>query len=534
MRLQIASLLSVFTIITTSLGSTGLAQVSAVDANRLGMEVAWQAQVQMPRAGRGIVSSHLWVEPSQVRKYAVVELDEGRTVRVSADTLTPRGVPLGIEEAKKQASERAARLLGKNDGFEVVEVTIPQIRLVFVTSNGLVQTFDAESGSLLWSSPCGSATAPAHPGAVSPAGVTVIHGRNLYLLDWQTGKQLMNVELKFGSSSAVAVCDKLAYVTDFEGRIEAYGLGMEIKPWSSQIVGRAVGRPVTLADQSFCAIASTSGYVYTLSGGDTPGLWTRYESSSDISGSLAAGNGAFYAGTGVGLLTKIAMDQRNGHLAWEYPSGVTITTPALINGPRVVVATEAGELHCVDDKTGYRLWANEGLRIQQPIAAVGGHLLCTTFSSEIYAIDADSGTPVARTLPANISTPVINQVTDRVYMVGLNGRLQCLRPIGGALPKIWAPVVSVEEAPADASASTAAAAPSAATNATEDPFNFGGQAAPAAAASPSPFGGEANPFGAAATPADPGAMGTEPSGGAAADPFGSSTMPDPFGTSNPF
>jgi outer membrane protein assembly factor BamB len=535
MRLHIALMPAVFSLITTSLVSTGWSQVSAVDANRLGMEIAWQAQVQMPRVGRGIVSSHLWVEPTLVRKFAVVELDDGRTIRVSADQLTSRGVPLGIEEAKKQAGERAAKLLGKNDGFEVVETTIPQIRLVFVTNDGLVQTFDAETGALLWSTPCGSATAPAHPAAVSPAGVTVIHGRNLYLLDWQTGKQLLNVELKFGSSVALAVCNTLAYITDFRGRLEAYGLGVTFKPWSSQIIGRAVGQPVTLPDQSYCALASTDGYVYTLTGGETPGLWTRYETSSDISGSLAAGNGAFYAGTGDGLLTKISMADRLGHLAWEYPAGVTITTPALITGKHVVAATEAGALHCIDDATGYRKWATEGLRIQQPFAAAGGNILCTTFSNEIYAIDVETGTPVARTLPSNIVTAVINQVSDRAYVVGLNGRVQCLRTQGAVLPKVTAPAVLEEEAPAEENAAAAAATPATAADAADNPFNFGGAAAPATPSGTSPFGGADNPFGSdPAPPADSG-MGTPPSGAAAGEtsnPFGS--MPDPFGTTNPF
>ncbi|MEZ6081748.1 MAG: hypothetical protein R3C56_40565 [Pirellulaceae bacterium] len=232
------------------------------------------------------------MEQHCARKYAVVELGEGRTIEVSADELDSKGVPIGIEVAKQMAGERAARLLGKNDGFEVIESSIPKIYLVVATSDRLIQNYDAETGRLLWSRPCGVSTAPAQSAALSPSGVSLIHGRHLYLLDWESGKQLQRQELKYGSSIALAVCGRVAYITDFRGRLEAYGLGITFRPWTSQIAGRDVGRSVTLADQSYCAIASTEGYVYTMVGGDKPGMWTRYEASSPFNGSLAAGNHA--------------------------------------------------------------------------------------------------------------------------------------------------------------------------------------------------------------------------------------------------
>ncbi len=535
MRLRIACsivLLSIFT------ATSGRAQISSVDADRLDLEIAWQAQVQMPKVGRGIVSSHLWVDSGQSRKFAVVELPAGRTLRVSADEAGRRGEPIGIEEAKKQVGERAARLLGKNDGFEVVEVTIPSIRLVFVTNDGLVQTFDAETGALKWSSPCGRASAPAHPGAVSPAGVSIIHGRNLYLLDWQSGKQLLNKELSYGSSVALAVCNDLAYVSDFRGRLQVYGLGRTIKPWSSQINGRAVGQPVTLADQSFCAIASTDGYVYTMTAGEQPGLWTRYETNSAISGSLAAGNGAFYAGTGDGLLTKISLAERLGGLDWEFPSGETITSPALVVGKRVLVATEGGAVHCIDDESGFAIWSKEGLRIAQPIAAVGSSFLCSTHSQEIYALDMETGTVTGRTMPSNIDSVVVNQVSDRLYVVGPNGRVQCLRPRGGVLPTMVTPVVASEK---ELSATPPASQPPATTTPAADPFNFGGETAPPPTTpAANPFGGDA--FGSGSTPAaganpfggGPAAPATSDAGAEMSNPFGSGDMTDPFGSANPF
>ena len=79
------------------------AQVSRTEALRMGLESAWQTQVQMPTSGRGIVSAHVWPDASQMHDYAVVELPD-RVIRVSAEQLDRKGNPIGLPEAKKLAS----------------------------------------------------------------------------------------------------------------------------------------------------------------------------------------------------------------------------------------------------------------------------------------------------------------------------------------------------------------------------------------------------------------------------------------------
>ncbi len=519
MRLQIAGLLALFSLFSSA--PVG-AQISTSDAGRLGLEIAWQSQLQLPSAGRGVVTSSLWVDTANPSQYAVVELGAGRAIRVSADEIDRDGKPIGIDTAKQMAGERAARMLGRNDGFTVVQTNIPKIRLVIVTSDGLVQTLDAETGQTLWSHPCGLSTAPAHPAALSPAGVGLIHGRHLFLLDWTSGKELMRKELKYGSSVTLALCGKLAYISDFRGRLDAYGVGTSVKPWSSQIVGRTVGQPVSLADQSYCAMASTDGFVYTFKGGERPGVWTRYEAPAAISGCLAAGNNAFYAGSGDGVLAKIQVDNRLGGLNWSFPTGEILTAPPLVVSNRVFVATESGRLHAIDDSNGLSLWASENIRAVQPLAVVGGNLFCTNLLGEILAISAEQGRVIGATQAFKISAAVINQDSDRLYVADQHGRLQCLRPTGSTLPQMVQPVQAQAEAKQTESDATPAVAP--ATG--ENPFDFGGGASPP---SNNPFGG-GNPFGAGEAEPSTESTPTDPFGGASAnDPFSGG---DPFGTGN--
>ncbi len=511
MRLPIACMTALFALTTFTLTTSVplMGQVASVEAQRLGMEIAWQAQVQLPKFGRGVISAQLWADASQPRKFAIVEMAD-RTIRVSADELDRLGLPIGIEEAKKQAGEQAARRLGKSSGYQVVEVTIPRIRLVLATSDGLVQTLDAESGRLLWSTVCGDAGTPAHAAALSPAGVSLIQGTKLYLLDWQTGKQLKVLPLRFSSANAIVVCNDLAYVGDLTGRVEAYGLKSPRNPWSGRLIGRSVGQPVALADQSFCAMATTDGFVYTMSGAEQPSLWTRYQTASAINGSLTAGNGAFYVGTDLGILSKIGVEERLGRLEWDFRTGDTITTPALVIGKQVFVVSESGTLYCVDDETGFSQWSRAGLSLKQPLAKAGNLLICRSIFGELYGINASDGTLVAKTKPAKLSLPIANRISDRLYVLEASGQLLCLRAQGSLLPTMLLPQAATQELPIVESEaeSTTTATPAA------NPFNFGDT--PSTTPTANPFGGS-DPFG-GDVPV-PGGQTTDPFGGSGANPF---------------
>ncbi len=522
MRHRIASLVWACLAVSHSMPSTLHAQVSQTEARQMGLEVAWTAQVQVPVSGRGIVSTHLWAEPTNPRKFAVVELPE-RTIRVAASMLDRKGQQIGIEEAKKLAQERAARFLGRNDGFQVVEVAVPNIKLVLITADGLVQNLDAESGKLLWAAPCGQTRAPAHPGAVSSVGVTLIHGERLYVLDWKTGKHILSKPLRYATANSVAVCNNIGFVSDFTGRVVAYGLGVTKKPWNYVMQGRAVGRTVSLANQRFAAIASDDGFVYVYAGGERPQVWIRYETNSSITGSLAAANNAFYVGTAGGLVSKFNVEQRIGTIAWEYRVGQTITAAPLVVGDQVLVASEAGNLVSIDDKTGIATWIDSGRGIVQPIAKADGKVFCLNRPGQLVAYDAQTGSLVGRTTPFRTGTPLLNQLNDRVYLISANGRVQCLRKVGAQLPTMITAVQTVEEEPQDDQGTPETAADPLSTGSPFD-FNAGGGAAmgdpfSGAGAGDAPAGGDpfGNPVG-----------GSDPLGGA--DPFGGSgSTDDPFG-----
>jgi outer membrane protein assembly factor BamB len=481
-------------------------QVTRSEAQRMGLEAAWQTQIQVPASGRGIVSAHLWADATQMRQFAVVELPD-RTIRISADQVDRRGNPIGLAQAKQLASAKAQRLMpGKP--LDVVEVSIPQLDLVLVTSDGMVQNFDAETGSLLWATACGSASAPAHPATVSPAGVTVVHGTDLYLLDWKTGIKLMRKPLIHGTSNAVIACNDIAFVSDFRGQVEAYGLGRPLLPWSYRLSGHAVGRPVTTADNAFTAIATDKGFAYVFAGGNAPKLWLRYEARARILGSLATGNNAFYVASDAGVLAKITLESRLGEIAWEFASGKAIVKPPLVINDTVYVATEAGDLIAIDDADGNLKWFLPLARIDTPISVLDGHVVSVSTSRQLISTDIQTGKITAITGSMPLGSPIINTLTDRVYLITANGALQCLRPIGHELPILHR---------------------AATLDTTKDKSPGESTPKPSEKSSESPFGtfgtGGADPFGEDGFGSDDPFGGGAGGNAGAGDPFGG----DPFG-----
>lgn len=420
------------------------AQVTSEAARELGLEVAWRAHVQMPFRGRGIVSANVWVDQANQEKFAQVQLPK-RTFRVSARQLDRDGNPIGIEGAKKLVGQQATRYLGKADGFKVEELSVPQTNLVVVTADGLVQNFDAETGKLHWSAPCGNTFAPAFPAALSAAGVAVVHGTNVYLLDWATGKQIRSVAARSKTSNAIAVAKGVGFVSDYVGNVTSYGLGPDADPWSYVMLGHAVGQSVSFANQQFCAIASDAGYVYVFTFDKAPSVWLRYETSSAIAGSLAAGNNAVYVGTTGGSISKISADSRLGSIAWEYRSSDPISAPALIDGDSVYVANEGGVLISIgDNSSGLANWITYG-NVERVVGSAGDNVFCITKAKRLVAFDKASGRKVAATAPIDTSMTITNPSTNRVYVVTRDGRLVCLRPVGSELPTFVVPVQPIDE-----------------------------------------------------------------------------------------
>jgi hypothetical protein len=81
------------------------------------------------------------------------------------------------------------------------------------------------------------------------------------------------------------------------------------------------------------------------------------------------------------------------------------------------------------------------MAIREPLAVGGNVVYSRSQSNEIVGIDVASGKLFGRTPAKDLGAALPNPLTDRVYLVGTHGQLQCLRPIGGEVPKLVTAIV---------------------------------------------------------------------------------------------
>ncbi len=459
-----AARLGIVVAIAVSLATgTAWAQVSATAIRSLGLERAWNTTIRVPVDGGGIVAVEMWLDPTHQRNYAVAELPD-RTIQMPTDQLDESLQPIGAEAAMAIVRQQAARVTSSTDGVEVTERSISAIRLVAVSRDGLVQCLDAETGKPLWATPCGDTSAPTYSVALCRAGVSLVQGDTLYLLEWESGRELQRKVLPTGTTHAVAAIDvpikplrggrtdatdanmpinSIAFTVDINGEVRGYSFTNPTTPWQYRVVGRSIAAPVSLPDRTRIAVPTDKGWLYVFSGGLNPTVEFRYETGSQLSGCLAAGVDAFYAGDSSGTFSKISTtDQRALMWSQDLPHGLT-SKPLVDDASGLVfVATIAGDLIALDNSTGHAAWTfetSQGARIRGPICVVGEHLICRTYLGTLAAVDIRSGQLLSETPSQSLSeTMITNNMTDRVYVLGPFGELQCLRGIGKSLPKISA------------------------------------------------------------------------------------------------
>lgn len=431
------------------------AQITNSSARAIGLESVWVAQAQLPQAGRGIVSTNLWVMDQPQRQVALVEF-QGMMLSVSAGQLDNQNQPLGIEKAKALAVEAARKSWKLVNAPEVTEVTVPEIRMVGATSDGLVQCYDAETGRLFWTASCGTTSVPAYPAAISNQGVVVVQGQQLYLLDWTTGKHLSVQNLPTGTSNAVGIAEYIdssdapsktatansfAFALDFSGGVTAVGLNQTIPPWTFRLTGRAVASPVSLPDRSYMAVSTDNGWLNVFHADSRPHISFRYETGSGLAVGPGVSSNAFYLGDLAGVVTKIVTTNQ-GSVAWKYRMTQSISSRPLVDQQQglVFVCTDAGEFIALDDSTGMPVWEKsvyDGVRILAPVAVMQGRVICRTGSDTFAAFDTRTGQLMGETTQVRMTNSIIaNDVTDRLYVVSTSGQIQCLRAMGRQLPRL--------------------------------------------------------------------------------------------------
>lgn len=338
------------------------------------------------------------------------------------------------DEARRMGLERAwsSQVELDRSRHRVERAILKDDRLTVLTTAGVVHEIDALTGSSLWTAPFGNANYPSLGPAADDKHVAVVNGSTLYVLRRKDGKPLFDRRIVGGAPGAApAVAAEYVFVPLINGRMEGYPLNQnEDKshtPWYYQSSGRAMVPP--LATKENLIWSTDKGYVY-VAASLSPAVRFRLESASDIIASPAYHSPLVYAGTTSGDL--YALNDVSGERAWKYSAGYSIDRAPAAVGDRVYVTTAEPAMHCVDAKTGAALWVAP--KVTQFAAASNHRVYGIDDLGALVVLDGKTGALLDRMPTDGTAAALVNDQTDRLYLISNGGLVQCLHEIGAKTP----------------------------------------------------------------------------------------------------
>lgn len=214
-----------------------------------------------------------------------------------------------------------------------------------VSNSGSVNAVRAADGTSLWSHREGGVYygAPAVVGKVVYVASTALGGGgNLYAIDAATGKNIWKtfVDISFGTDSAPAVANGVAYIGAADGGLHAFAAADGKPLWTSRTGGSIQSSPAVANRVVY--VGSSDGNLYAFQALDGLPLW-RQATGAAIYSSPAVANRVVYIGSGDGGF--YAFKAADGGFLWSYATGRPVgASPVVVDG-RLFGASGNGKVY---------------------------------------------------------------------------------------------------------------------------------------------------------------------------------------------
>ena len=450
--------------------------------------------------------------------------EEKLIARMRLDSIPANGHLSPREEAERRANNEIRRLKRKGIEAEFRVRSIPRVNLFSISDDGTLESRDAETGEPIWRIQVGDPQLPYLSLGADQEHLIVVNGSNIYQVDAKTGEVMSTIDTIGAPAFGATIAGEFVMVPMIGGGIECYPMrDPTIDPFLEKVEGDALALPVKSPDvgSSRTAWGTDRGFVYVMEMQGVPSLLFRLKTDGIVSSRIAAAKGnRFFFGSEGGQVYGIQAT-RSGEVLWSQPIGEPFYNEPLVFGNQVLLRSAYGNLFSLDTATGSLTWEEPLRGVGELVGVIDGKLYLTTLSGHCEVVDLATGDLVFAPRGLRPADFVVNTMTNRLYLVGQDGDVQCVHAIGEDLPTFHHELeipVSVDE-----SSSTKESQPAGNGNGAggNDPFGAGGND-PFGAGGNDPFGGGGDdPFGAG--------------GNNNNDPFGGGeAMEDPFGGANPF
>jgi outer membrane protein assembly factor BamB len=529
------------TVLTSSFTQASAGELMTPDAmSRLGLAQAWARPVHVPAGAQSIRDQQLFVHEAKPHEYIIIvapkpappvsatatdpagkeagqdatpqaNTPEAETVvlaRIPTDQIGSNGIPIGRKEAERLASNQIRRLKRRGIDAEMKVITSPRINLYTVGSDGLLECRNAETGKPIWISRVGRPSLPFSELGVNEQYVTVINGGNLIQVDASNGEIINEVRTKGAPAFGALNSGDFAVVPLIGGGVEGYPLyEPERVPFRERVTGTTLAMPTKAPNSSKTAWGTSKGYVYVMELQGKPTVQFFLKTDGIVSGRIAAASGnRFFFGSETGQVYGIRAT-RTGEVLWTQPFAEPFYHRPLVFEEQVLIRSAYGNLFSLSVTDGLQTWDSSVPNIGDLLGVLENRLYATTMSGGMVVLDVKTGQKLATFNNIRPADFIVNNLTDRLYLVSSNGNVQCIKTETADLPTLVAHTESEKKAKIDPI-----------QPAVEKPAMQPGGKDPFGAGNKDPFGGNADPFGAGG-------------GGGAADPFGGGDGggADPFG-----
>jgi outer membrane protein assembly factor BamB len=359
---------------------------------------------------------------------------------------------------------------------QVERAVLANDRLDVLTTAGVVQELNAQTGETLWIASVGNPRYPNLGPAVSEQHVALVNGSTLYVLDRTDGRPVKVRRVGGAPGAAPALTKDHVLVPLLNGRVVGFPLDKEVfTPWYYQSYGRAKVPPLVTAES--VVWATDSGHLY-IGGADSLAVRSRLETGSEITSPPAYRKPVVFVATLSGEV--FAIEETTGRKRWKYATGYTINRAPAAVGNWVYVTSDEPTLHSINTKTGISQW--EAPNVAQFAAMSRNRVYAVNELGALIVLDAKTGAVIGRIPGDGTTRALVNDQTDRLYLVSNDGMVECLREIGAKEPLYHQPPAAESETPAEPSgteAGTSGTAEDAETEAVQpadDGDPFGGDA----------------------------------------------------------
>ena len=401
---------------------------------QVGLEVLWQSQVQTNPSREQVVEMALHVHNDQSRTFYELRYDRFRE-EVDYEDLDPRGNPFGKNGAKEWVKIRKEIL--EAEGYEVtVDLqTVAQTTLIALTSTGVVQALDGETGQTRWQKRVGNPAQRSIGVAVNDEYVVAVREGKVYCLNIDDGTLVWERELNGTAGGGVGLSDKHVYVTLYDGSIQMLSLG-EIDPLPKMMYSRGLttdSDPVVTSKTVSWATERGDLNVAQVDRGQRIQyrLRTGFET---LAGSQIVGDYLVICSHDGEIHCVI---EQEGKLFWKFHTGHNISRrPVGVGEYLLLVFTDQNQLIGLDARNGQILenWPSVIPNIQEYVGASQDLLYFLDTEQNLVGIKQSSGVATLRTPVGDRKLFLHNAKTDRLYLGSNQGSLVCIREVSSKTP----------------------------------------------------------------------------------------------------